>query len=328
MQVKNGKEIKHMVTVTVIVIAYNIEHLIGTCLKTIFAQDYSDYEVIVVDDGSTDGTLAAIKNACKGHEARIISKSNGGIVSARQAGLREAQGDFIAFVDGDDFLNEDMLSNMVTELQLDVTADIVVTRYYMEQPQENMIVTSVSRDEADSLLCPNGEDAYFLAIMSDNLDHHMFSKLYRREFLLAAGYLAYPHISMAEDLMTNAFLGCFKPCAIYGRSMNYYYRYNPCSMVRNGGHNLLEQVTTLAAMKTYMSQNGYEEKYPNLLPYQWFSYGAAYLFNSGISSEVKQVIINECRRNLLGQEENDVIRQSLLKPGYISVYRLIMQGGC
>lgn len=91
--------------VSVIIPAYNAEQTIFKTLNSVFNQTFKDYEIIIINDGSTDNTLKIlndIKAENYGHDIKIISQSNGGVSSARNAGMRVAQGDFIALLDSDD----------------------------------------------------------------------------------------------------------------------------------------------------------------------------------------------------------------------------------
>ena len=113
--------------ISVIVPIYNAEDFLGRCIESILNQTYKDYELILINDGSTDNS----KNICesiisKNPDKRIIliNKENGGSASARNVGLRRAIGDFISFVDADDYVSESFLERMM-DLQHDFNADVV-----------------------------------------------------------------------------------------------------------------------------------------------------------------------------------------------------------
>lgn len=92
---------------SIIIPAFNVEGYIGKCLNSIYSQDISEteYEIIVVDDGSTDNTLQVVQQICSLHSnLRMIHKTNGGVGSARNAGLEASKGDFALFVDADDWI--------------------------------------------------------------------------------------------------------------------------------------------------------------------------------------------------------------------------------
>ena len=107
--------------ISVIVPVYNVERYIVNCLKSIVDQDYTDFELLLVNDGSKDNSIEYAKDYLKGTDInwRVIDKENGGLASARNAGIREAKGDYISFVDADDVWFHDFLSSLLKEIEKD-----------------------------------------------------------------------------------------------------------------------------------------------------------------------------------------------------------------
>lgn len=99
---------------SIIVPAYQAEGHIQRCIDSILSQDYADYEIIIVDDGSRDDTLKACRALEKIHsQIRVVSKENGGASSARNMGIRISRGDYLLFLDSDDFwINNTLLSSL------------------------------------------------------------------------------------------------------------------------------------------------------------------------------------------------------------------------
>lgn len=118
--------------VSVIVPVYNLERYISRCLDSILAQSFTDFECICVNDGSID-TSASILDEYQKKDSRvkIIHKENGGLPSARKAGLERARGEFICHVDGDDYLEHNALAILIQE-QSRIDADIVFADYYVD----------------------------------------------------------------------------------------------------------------------------------------------------------------------------------------------------
>lgn len=105
--------------VSVIIPAYNVEKYIQATLRSVQSQTWEDWEALVVDDGSTDGTAEKIKElaACDSR-IRLIQQANAGSSAARNAGLAAAQGSYIAFLDGDDEWKPDLLAKLIAEKEL------------------------------------------------------------------------------------------------------------------------------------------------------------------------------------------------------------------
>ncbi len=115
--------------VSVIVAAYNIEEYLPRCLDSLLAQTYSLLEIILVDDGSTDGTAAICdKYSAENENVKVIHRKNGGLSAARNSGLEAVTGDFVGFVDGDDWVEPEMYEAMVNAC-METNARIAVCNY-------------------------------------------------------------------------------------------------------------------------------------------------------------------------------------------------------
>ncbi|XVG94919.1 glycosyltransferase family 2 protein [Eubacteriales bacterium KG125] len=99
---------------SVIIPVYNIEKYIERCVESVVAQDYTNIEIILVDDGSKDKSSNICDELSKKYDCvRVIHKSNGGLSDARNVGINEASGEYIVFIDGDDFIEQNMLSALM-----------------------------------------------------------------------------------------------------------------------------------------------------------------------------------------------------------------------
>jgi len=97
--------------VSVVIPAYNAAWSVGRAIESVLAQGFRDFELIVVDDGSTDSTAAVLSHF--GDELRVLSKTNGGLSSARNAGIQASRGSYVAFLDADDWWLPDKLERQV-----------------------------------------------------------------------------------------------------------------------------------------------------------------------------------------------------------------------
>ncbi len=99
--------------VSVIVPVYNVKDFVVKCLESLHRQTLEDYEVIVVNDGSTDGSAELVDAFCSGKEKfRVIHKENGGLMSAWMEGVKHATGEYLGFVDSDDYVDESMFEKL------------------------------------------------------------------------------------------------------------------------------------------------------------------------------------------------------------------------
>lgn len=102
------------ILISIIVPIYNVKDYLTACVNSILSQTYSNIEIILVDDGSTDGSGRLCDEfAAQDSRVRVIHKENGGLVSARKAGAAAAKGEYILNVDGDDWIGENRVENMV-----------------------------------------------------------------------------------------------------------------------------------------------------------------------------------------------------------------------
>ncbi len=116
--------------ISVIIPVYNAEYFLERCVRSVLCGIYQNIEIICVDDGSTDKTLQVLKRL-QNEDLRIIvlEQKHAGVSAARNYGLRVARGDYIAFVDADDWVSSDYLSQMV-EIAQEKSADIVICDYF------------------------------------------------------------------------------------------------------------------------------------------------------------------------------------------------------
>lgn len=127
--------------VSILIAAYNIEMFIDDCLYSAINQTYKNIEIIVVNDGSTDNTKIIIEKYLKENSnLKLINQENGGLVSARKAGVENAKGDFVFFLDGDDTIPHDAIENLVCGIN--ENTDIVVANYSINRNKYSKVVKS------------------------------------------------------------------------------------------------------------------------------------------------------------------------------------------
>ncbi len=124
-----------MPKLSIIVPVYNAEKYLNDCIESIIGQTYSDFEVILVDDGSKDNSNEICLNAVKNNEKiHLIVQENKGVSSARNSGLNAAQGEYVSFIDADDIIHPQYYEKLITAIN-DKCVDLVATSYTRSQTQ-------------------------------------------------------------------------------------------------------------------------------------------------------------------------------------------------
>lgn len=183
--------------ISVIVPVFNVEKYLDKCIKSIVNQTYKNLEIILVDDGSPDNCPQICEDwAKKDSRIKVIHKKNGGLSSARNAALEIAQGDYITFVDSDDWVENDMAQSMLTCANQN-GADIVCCGFYFDNLDGSGRAQSFEKAEYE-----NKEIARNLLL--DNIRPEVCSKLYSKE--LIKQFRFDESIKYAEDLPFNFYL--------------------------------------------------------------------------------------------------------------------------
>lgn len=118
-----------MVFFSVIIPVYNIDEYLPLCLNSVLSQSFSNYEIIIVDDGSTDqsGSICDAYSKKKG-KIKVIHKKNGGLSAARNTGINEAKGTYLVFIDGDDFIEPDSFEKIYASVPENLEPDVLITK--------------------------------------------------------------------------------------------------------------------------------------------------------------------------------------------------------
>lgn len=119
-----------MPKLSIIVPVYNLEDYLGKCLESVMNQDTGNVEVLILDDGSTDGSWKLCKEYSERyHNVKAYHKPNEGLSATRNYGIKMAEGEYILFLDGDDFLTSDAIENILNELEQNIPIDVLIGRY-------------------------------------------------------------------------------------------------------------------------------------------------------------------------------------------------------
>ena len=167
--------------ISVIIPIFNTDKYLNECAESVLNQTYTNIEVFLIDDGSTDNSPSICDGfAKKDDRVHVIHKQNGGQSSARNVGLNQASGDYISFIDSDDWVKPDMYSTLINQIQL-YDADIAVCSQYFYMGG-NFTTSSICTD--DTLAFSKKEEFYASLIgPKPSLRFELWNKLIKREII-------------------------------------------------------------------------------------------------------------------------------------------------
>ncbi len=251
---------------SVLVPIYNIARYLPQCVESALAQSERDFELVLVDDGSTDGSgqLCDAFFAQHPDRIRVIHQPNSGLILARRAGIAAAKGDYCVFLDGDDALEPDCLT-IVRETIERHNADIVIYNNYsyFEDDQTREPNAPVFADK--SVFCGEEKKRVYRELIASWRLNNIWTKAIRTNLLQAddtpyADFAANPH---TEDLLQTLYPVTHASCIVYRTKELYLYRRHSRGMTQNLE---LSQITrlyhaaVLRQLRAYMTQWGMDSQ--------------------------------------------------------------------
>lgn len=213
-------------TISVIVPVYNVKPYLNTCLDSILAQTYENLQIILVDDGSADGSGSICDQyAARDPRIQVIHQENLGVSAARNAGLAAATGAWIGWVDSDDWIEPEMFTRLL-EGAIRENADIAICGRYQEYPDRQVPFGP----ESERIL--TGPEGLFSLLEEKQMDNALYDKLYRRELFDG---IRFPEGRTYEDLavLYRVFEEAARILCLPERL--YHYRQRPTGIIGNTG---------------------------------------------------------------------------------------------
>lgn len=258
--------------ISVIVPIYNIKKYLQKCLESILGQTYKNLEIILVDDGSADGCY----EICESYQQRdarikVLHKPNEGLVRARKDGLRMAAGNYISYVDGDDWIEPTMLERLYTTMISEETDIVMCGRYEDMGDTRREVYHGIKEGRYDKAALIN--EVYPRMIVNEAFFEYgiigmVWDKLYKREYLEEFQMKVEDKLTMGEDA------ACVYPCLLKVNSIYvlheclYHYRQSPSSMIKSSDKRILHREKYQLLYKTVLDAF---EKYRDIydLREQW-----------------------------------------------------------
>lgn len=210
--------------ISIVIPCYNCESYIGKCLDSIIAQTYRNLEIIVVNDGSTDSTEEVLNHYATDERIRCIRQENGGEAAARNTGIEAATGEYIGFVDSDDYIEPDMYQKLYDALTA-ANADVAVGNYNIvyENGEEKKCYSTMSGNVFD--LQDDALSFWVKICATAKPNNYVWTRLYKKELLDRTGIRFEKFVHSADTLFN------FKLLPHIGR----------CVLVHEGLYNYLQR---------------------------------------------------------------------------------------
>lgn len=271
--------------ISVIVPVYNVEKYLCKCVDSILAQTYTNLEIILVDDGSPDNCPAICDEyAEKDSRIKVIHKENGGLSSARNAGTEIALGEYITYIDSDDYVDEMFIEVLVNGLNVDTggkKAGIVCE----QNAHEEEIEKAVGKEISYSVFSP--DKALAELCLCQKYGASACAKLFSREIALM---YPFPLRKIYEDLATTYKMVSDSECVIYCNALHYHYVRRDGSICHqkwnNSVYDLMEAADNLL--------NFIDENYPEIHCYGVYRYFFAaneFINRAHFSPDFKEIIL-------------------------------------
>lgn len=170
--------------ISVIVPVYNVELYLKECIESILTQTYTDLEIILVNDGSTDNSIKICEDyASKDKRIKVINKVNGGLSDARNVGLKIATGEYISFIDSDDYIiNKDAYENMYKIAKENNSSLVAGNALWYYSDNDNFVVHTEEQQFSNNRM--TGEEFFIKSLKTKRLIAPVCFNLYKRELLI------------------------------------------------------------------------------------------------------------------------------------------------
>lgn len=311
---------------------YNGEAFLTKCIDSVLDQEYADFELVLVDDGSTDKSL----EICREYEQKddrvvVFHKENAGLVAARKSGLSVAKGEYIGFIDCDDYIDKNMYTDLMMTAEKD-DSDIVVGGIITEHPH--------TKTEAFNML-PVG--FYDRVAMGQNLIPQMLThsgfikfgiipgvvvKIFRREVLAKALPCVFDSINIGEDAAITAFTFMNAQSVSIIKSAAYHYVQGDASMIRKFNPNRLNYIGNLYECLKKIENDDYKKQIPLYMSYLIFGMVAECVSKSGynkkdMSKTIKSILNSDLAKESLKNADTSKLSKKDKIKIFLMRYKLV-----
>lgn len=237
--------------VSILIPVYNVEEYLDQCLRSVINQTYENIEVIIVNDGSTDNSLSLIQKFVKtDRRLKVINQNNKGVSNARNVALKESTGEFIFYLDPDDYLTENCINDLVEKIKLD-NSDMVIFDYSrINDNESNEIIVSLGLNEENIY---SGREIAEL-MLKNLIQGYTWLRLYKRDNLIKHNF-RFEERKKVEDFFPVFKETCMTEYISYINSSLYKYRQRVGSLVNSKDKDLMTDFIYAMKLTADYAQN-------------------------------------------------------------------------
>lgn len=248
---------KRGIAVSVVIPIYNSAPFLRKCLDSVACQTFKDFEVLMIDDGSTDSSEEIAREFAEKHENfKVFTQENKGVSCARNEGIRRARGEYLAFIDSDDFVSPDFLQSLYN-LAVRSGAPIASCNYFHYYPGKN-----ISKRKRFQLKSGVYSSEKFLAVLLKDVRAHyyLWNKLFKRSLFLE-NKIELPDMCFEDVLPTLQLVYCAGKVAIENKEY-YYYTQRKTSLVRRvSTQKFNDYICAFAGIRNFLEKKEIYSKY-------------------------------------------------------------------
>ena len=287
-----------MIKLSIIIPVYNVEQYLEKCINSLINQTLKELEFIFVNDGTPDNSVNIIKKyQKKDKRIKLLEKDNGGQASARNLGLKHAKGEYIAFLDSDDYVSENMYEVLYNRAKKD-NLDIVLCNYflvYKDRIEKNINNITLEKEKK---ITP---EEYITSSPSP------WNKIIKKEYLEKQNFI-FPEGIIYEDFASIPLLGLNNPEIVYLNTCLHYYVQSEISTMRNKEYKKKYEDIFKAVKYLYnnMIDKGYNQELEYLLTYHYLYLGSLNFYKykkynhiDKIANDMKQYFPNWHKNKLV-----------------------------
>ncbi|QAT48340.1 glycosyltransferase [Caproiciproducens sp. NJN-50] len=246
----------HTPIISVVIPVYNVEKYVGKCLISLEEQTFRDFEIIAVNDGSTDASPEILRHfESKYDNITVVDQKNAGMSLARNAGMEKARGEYLTFVDSDDYVAPTFLEELY-EACVDHDADIACCYYYYHFIDNDFLFEYPFRCKGVF----NRAKAMNKLLRDVQIQSLVWNKLYRRRLFTDYG-ITFPSMCFEDMATANKVFAHANRVVVLDRPLYYYNQHSMSTLATMNANKINDFIRAIAMVRISLEKNGLYEKY-------------------------------------------------------------------